>query len=210
MTCSNSSAEFVPGDLKHSNVFTLFCLDCNSGFLVCRTHHQCYPTKAEQDIPWPRGLSAHWGTHLHLAWGQKCHLLSFQHDSFWFCVLRNFLSVLVHSCDNCRWCPCGLQAARNILHRWNTEGWDTTGAECCVVWRTGGYLLSLRLICMFFNFPLLKNNCKAPPLLIFLSVLLLFWLDLNDMTLNSVNSIIREGNTLDNICAIQSQRLSIV
>lgn len=67
----------------------------------------------------------------------------------------------------------------------------------------------LNLLCCL-NFPLLKNSCKASPHLIFLSVLLLFWLDLNAMTLNSVNSIIRERNTLDNIYAIQSQRLSIL
>lgn len=67
----------------------------------------------------------------------------------------------------------------------------------------------LHVLCCL-NFPLLKNNCKASPLLIFLSILPLFWLDLNATTLDSVNSIFREGNTFNNIYAIQSQRLSIV
>lgn len=49
-------------------------------------------------------------------------------------------------------------------------------SEYCVVYKSRGHLLDLGLICMFLcclNFPLLKNICKAPPVLILLSVLLL-------------------------------------
>lgn len=125
MTCSTSRAEFVPSDLKHSSVFSLFCLDWNAGFFVCRAYHHSsiIPQGLHSASTAPVASQHAPGTHLPLAWGQN--LLNFQHDSFHFVCWEIFWLSWPTCVITVRWCHCGLQAERNIPHRWDAEGCDT-------------------------------------------------------------------------------------
>lgn len=152
MTCSTSRAEFVAGDLKHSNVFTLFCLDWNAGFIVCRTHHHVSGILQGENRASTSPVASQHAKPLTYTWlGDRsvtCSISSMTR----FCSVCWEVSCLswVTCVMTVRRCPCGLQAEKNIPHKWNAEGCDTSLLSLhCVVQRTGGYLLRLRLTCMF-------------------------------------------------------------
>lgn len=127
MICSTSRAESIPGDLRHSTVFILFCLDWNAGFLVHSTYHHFSVTlQGLNSASTGPVASQHTGA-LTCTWlGERsatCSVSSMTRFGFvcWEIFWLSWLICVITA----RWYHCGLQAERNIPDKWNREGCDT-------------------------------------------------------------------------------------